>query len=100
MEDSITRDNLWKAITRHEGETFYTIRGLEFHYTIKGNQMMVDRKRKSLTRSTFELAFDRLQRGPVSGPKELCVFGAPYIWVIFKQLGVIKLPLEYEISDE
>lgn len=99
MDEPITRENLWHAIESHEGETFYTIRGLEFHYTIKGNQMMVDRKRKSLTRSTFELAFDRLQAGPIAGPKELCVFGAPYIWVIFKQLGIIKLPLEDAVRE-
>ena len=47
------------ALRQMEGQAFYTARGLEFHYEIKGNEIFVDRKvnSKSITRSSVEIAF-------------------------------------------
>ncbi len=57
--------------------------------------MFVNRRDKSITRATIELAFRRVQEldGHVPGPKKLNVFGASYIYPIFLKLGVIAPPL-------
>ena len=55
-------------IVNHAGQTFRTIRGLEFTYTIKQNkagtllgEMVIDRKEKTITRNTVLLAYEKGQ---------------------------------------
>lgn len=55
---------LWSAIIAFENYPFATAKGLKFRYTVKGNEMFIDRKEKSVTRSSVEL-------GRVTGPKQL-----------------------------
>ena len=88
----ITAENLWDIIIAHQGETFYTAKGLPFTYTIKGGEFFTDRK-KSITRATFEKAFLKIQEDTshkITGPKALNVFGAPYVFAMFRQLGVVE----------
>ncbi len=88
----ITIENLWDTIIAHQGETFYTAKGLPFTYTIRGGEFFTDRKKKSITRATFEKAFLKIQadtKHTITGPKALNVFGAPYVFAMFRQLGVI-----------
>ena len=88
----ITAENLWDIIIAHQGETFYTAKGLPFTYTIKGGEFFTDRKKKSITRATFEKAFLKIQEDTshkITGPKALNVFGAPYVFAMFRQLGVV-----------
>ena len=77
-KETITVENLWQVIP--------------FTYTIKGGELFTDRKRKSITRSTFEKAYIRVQEEPesITGPKTLNVFGAPYIWALFLAFGVVE----------
>ncbi|MCI9535621.1 MAG: hypothetical protein HFG53_12630 [Lachnospiraceae bacterium] len=89
----ITSENLWEIIIAHQGETFYTAKGLPFTYTIKGGEFFTDRKKKSITKATFEKAFLKIQEDTshkITGPKALNVFGAPYVFAMFRQLGVIE----------
>ena len=89
----ITAENLWDIIIAHQGETFYTAKGLPFTYTIKGGEFFTDRKKKSITRATFEKAFLKIQEDTshkITGPKALNVFGAPYVFATFRQLGVVE----------
>ena len=86
---------LWNRLIelQHEkqlqSEKFKTARGLEFTYHITGNELFIDRKEKSITRSTVNMAYKRaLQLGKVSGPKKLQVFGASYLYPIFLEMGV------------
>lgn len=86
---------LWETIETCQGQPFSTMKGLEFSYRVKGYEMFVDRKNKSLTKSTVFMAFRKaleLQKdgGPVTGPKKLGTFGASYIYPVFIQLGVIR----------
>ena len=87
----ITVDNLWEVITSRQGETFYTKKMLPFTYTVKGGEMFTDRRQRSITKSTFEWAFEKLQNAPdtVTGPKALNVYGAPYVWAVLHGIGVI-----------
>lgn len=87
----ITTDNLWEIITSRQGETFYTKKMLPFTYTVKGGEMFTDRRQRSITKSTFEWAFEKIQNAPdtVTGPKALNVYGAPYVWAVLHGIGVI-----------
>ena len=91
-KETITVENLWQVIESHQGETFLTVKHLPFTYTIKGGELFTDRKRKSITRSTCEKAYIRVQEEPesITGPKTLNVFGAPYIWALFLAFGVVE----------
>jgi hypothetical protein len=82
---------VWAEICVRAGQSFYTAKQLEFTYRVKGNEIFISRKEKSITRSTVTLALKKaleLNR-IVTGPKKLGTFGASYLYPIFLQLGVI-----------
>ena len=86
-------ENIWDALAAHQGEQFNTIKGLPFTYYLKGGECFIDRRKKSITRSTFEKAYQRIAEdtdGQIGGPKQLNVFGAPYVWAIFMRLGIVE----------
>lgn len=88
----ITKDNLWEVIALHQGEEFYTAKQLPFTYSIKGGEFFTERKKKSITRATFEQAYQKIQddrEHKIVGPKTLNCFGAPYVWAVFKALGIV-----------
>ncbi len=92
------QDLLWKTIADLEGHPFFTARKLAFTYEIRGFEMFVDRKDKSITRSSVMLSFRtalqmQLEGEPVSGPKKLGTFGASYLYPIFQQIGVLPKEL-------
>ena len=94
-------DVLWDELRRLQGEVFRTVKGIEFTYEIRGYELFVNRKDKSITRSTVNLtdrkAMDLLRAGEVvDGPKKLGTFGASYLFPIFVQLGVIP-PLDEQL---
>ena len=91
---SADEERLWMYLLFYEGECFKTARGLEFTYTVKGNEIFVSRKDKSITRSTINAAYRRAKEilaagGTVDGPKKLGTFGASYLYPIFQHIGVI-----------
>lgn len=95
LSKNLTMDNLWETLVLFAGCPFATMKGLEFTYSIKGYEMFVDRKEKSITRSSIEIAFRKAmelmeQEGAVTGPKKLKVFGASYLYPVFLRLGIIK----------
>ena len=83
---------LWDQIEEIQGKTFHTAKGLEYTIEIRGKEMFVSRKDKSITRATVSEAYRNTLAldGNVTGPKQLRVFGASYIYPIFLRLGVIK----------
>ena len=83
---------LWTRLREYEGRKFKTARGLPFTYRVAGNELIVDRKEKSVTRSTVNLAFRRAKElKTVHSPKELGVFGASYILPVFEEMKLIKV---------
>lgn len=124
---------LWMKVVDHEGEEFRTSgRGITFTYNISepgsgggrhyegeniegyGNELWITRsgevKRKSISRSTVELAYSNAlkveeEEGCVSGPRKLGVPGArSYLYAMFLAFGYIKRggtepPLEIIISS-
>lgn len=91
-----TTEALWNALEALEGEAFLTAKGLSFTYVIRGGELFVSRKEKSITRATVELAFQRALElgGDATGPKKLGVFGASYLYPIFLRLGILSPPPE------
>lgn len=87
----ISIDSLWQLLSDHQNETFYTVKNLPFCYVIKGGELFVDRRTKSITKATFKQAIDRIVKSPeeVTGPKTLNVFGAPYVWALLKAFEIV-----------
>ncbi|MEY8522948.1 hypothetical protein AALA90_07965 [Lachnospiraceae bacterium 38-10] len=97
---ALLEEVLWDALVLLEGKSFETAKHLDYSYSIKGYEIFVSRKDKSITRSTVNLSLwnaMELQKSglPVSGPKKLKTFGASYLYPIFMELGVI-VPGEME----
>ena len=96
--ETFTIDNLWDKIVEQEGREFLTKKGLPFTYSIKGGELFTDRRERSITRSTFEKAYEKLLRDQagenapkkIVGPKTLNVYGAPYVWAVFTGIGMIE----------
>ncbi|MBQ9010284.1 MAG: hypothetical protein IJ088_13290 [Clostridia bacterium] len=97
-------DELWERMTQMQGQTLTTSgrgraggpgNGMPFTFTVRGRTLQIDRKTKSLTWATVELALRRAgqvqaEEGYVKGPKKLGVFGASYLYPIFAAIGVIR----------
>lgn len=85
-------DTLWSMLIYLQGCVFLTAKGLKFTYKIKGGEMFVNRKSKSITQATVFMAFRKAMElgGAVAGPKKLGTFGASYLYPIFVRLGVIR----------
>ena len=91
---------LWQALLEHQDEVFLTAKGLEFTYAIRGNELFVSRKRKSISRSTVDRAYGNAQvilraGGSITGPKQLGTLGASYIYPVFRALGLLDEPVDF-----
>lgn len=103
-ESEISLENLWDVIAANQGKSFLTKKGLPFTYTIKGGELFTDRRERSITRSTFEKAYEKLRidragdNAParIVGPKTLNMYGAPYIWAVFMGIGLIEEEMKQE----
>ena len=107
---------LWDAVLEYQGQTFYTLSGLEFSYTVKrkkngeySGELLVSRKEasKTLTRSSVMLAFHKVleeiqvieENGEAQlilpkyrGPKSIGqIFGISYIFSLFLEFGLIRV---------
>lgn len=83
--------DLWAAIVSGQGDVFYTAKNLPFTYTVKGGELFTDRRKRSITRSTFERAYKKMLADPgIKGPKKLGVYGAPYVWAVLKKLVALS----------
>lgn len=82
---------LWDALLLYQSYPFKTAKGLKFTYCIKGNEIFVDRKEKSITRATVNMALKNTleEEDAITGPKKLKTFGASYLYPIFQRFGII-----------
>lgn len=55
-----TIEAIWQLLQQHQGETFHTAKGLPFTYTIRGGELFVNRRRKSITVSTVRRALEKI----------------------------------------
>ena len=92
--EALTEEKLWELLIQNQNKTYRTVKRLEFCYSIKGYEMFIDRKDKSITYSTVMLAYKNARIlmetvGAVTGPKKLGTFGASYLYPVFLEIGVI-----------
>ena len=82
---------LWSLLLYLQGCVFLTAKGLKFSYKIKGGEMFVSRKSKSITQATVFIAFRKAMElgGTVNGPKQLGTFGASYLYPVFVRIGIV-----------
>ena len=77
-----TIEAIWQLLQQHQGETFHTAKGLPFTYTIRGGELFVNRRRKSITVSTVRRALEKITLleaagEAITGPKKIgCLPGA------------------------
>ena len=97
--DLSIEDKLWETIRIFAGYRFSTVKGLAFRYSVSGNEIIVDRKKKSIVRSSVNIALQKVieKQGRVSGPKGLGVYGASYLYPMFQRFGLLR-PEEKEID--
>ena len=86
---------LWELLKFLQGCVFLTTKGLKFTYKIRGGEMFVNRKSKSITQATVSMAYNRavelmMETGSVTGPKQLRTFEASYLYPVFERIGVIR----------
>lgn len=92
LKEDLNIERLWEVMELYEDFPFYTMRDLEFTYIIKGNEMFVNRKEKSITKATAGRALGKAieLEGIVTGPKKLGTFGASYLYPIFLYFEIIR----------
>ena len=91
---------LWESICSHQEKPFTTSGrgrrpGTQFSYTIRGAEMFVSNRAKSITRATILYAYHKgremeEQGLSVTGPKSIGVHGDSYIFAVFKEIGVLN----------
>ena len=84
----------WNTLLNNQGVTFTTSgrgsrSGVQFAYEIKGAEMFVSTRTKSITRSTVMFAYHKVKGKEITRPKMIGVHGDSYIFAVFKGLGVI-----------
>lgn len=89
-------DRLWEVIRIFAGYRFSTVKGLAFRYSVSGNEIIVDRKKKSIVRSSVNIALQKAieKQGRISGPKGLGVYGASYLYPMFQRFGLLRSDME------
>jgi hypothetical protein len=70
----------WQRVQQHAGEVFTTVTGKEFRYSVGAGGVQMQTTNRTLPRSDFEKALDRM---PVAGPGALQdLQGTSYIYAI------------------
>ena len=82
---------LWEKIKACQKAVFYTKKGLGFRIEIKGNELFVDRRQKSITRASVNMAYRKWVENKDCGPKALGVFGSSYLWSLFREVEITIL---------
>jgi len=85
---------MWQTIKLFEGYSFRTVKGLNFSYKVKGYEIFVNRKEKSITKASVDIAIETIlklqEEGRlIKGPKMLGCFGASYLYPMFVRFGIV-----------
>ena len=75
---SAQSEAVWEMILICQNRPFHTVRNCEFRYTVRGHEIKISRKEKTITRATVDAALRRaLKQETVSGPKQLGFLALP-----------------------
>ena len=75
---------LWNSVLANQNQPFTTSGrgsrpGIPFTYSIRGAEMFVSSRSKSITRATILYAYRKVKGKEISGPKAIGVHGDSYI---------------------
>jgi len=82
-------DKIWERIKKHEGETFFTITGLEFKYETHENSFYSSRAKYHISKKDFLKAYNMF---PLRGPGEISkiVRGPSYVWSVLNDKRISR----------
>lgn len=82
-------DDCWLKILQNEGQTFKTITGLDFTYTMDKETLVPSRTDYNIPKSEIQKAFDLL---PLKCPGEIndIVRGPAYVWAILNDQRIMS----------
>ena len=105
IEQDARLQEVWAQLCAHQGQTFTTAKGLPFSYTVRGGELFVDRRSKSITIATVGAALrniaQRLDDGEeITGPKKIGCYGASYLYPVLLALGVFPPPARQMQLDD
>ncbi len=77
----ISFDTIWNNVKSNQEETFKTITGLEFTYSLEGDYLIPSRTDYKISKHDVHKAFDML---PLDGPGDIndIVRGPAYVWAL------------------
>ena len=92
----IVANVLWDALVAFQAYPFKTVKGFRVTYEIKGNEIFFDCKSKSVTKSTVNIALEKVLKLKadnieITGPKKIACFGASYLYPVFRRIGLIEI---------
>lgn len=92
--DAEIEDKLWNELIYLQGCLFTTSKGIDFTYKIKGEEIFIGNKEKSITRATVMKMYQKVRElnGMVKGPKQIGTFDSSYLYSVFLKMGIIKIP--------
>ena len=94
---SAQSEAVWEMILICQNRPFHTVRNCEFRYRVRGHEIKIRRKEKTITRATVDAALRRaLKQETVSGPKQLGFLALPICircFFILRSASVFDLSL-------
>ena len=83
---------VWDAIIKFDSYPFHTVKGIKFRYTVKEQEIVINRKDEIITRETVDMALSNVLQNDreVEKPEELKVTGSGYLYPIFTRLTIIR----------
>lgn len=89
-------EELWSCVELFKGYTFHTATGLKYTYTVRGGELFISRKEKSVTKASVDKAYKKVVKEGFrvfNRPKDLGdLFGISYIYPLFYRFGLIDVP--------
>ena len=78
---------VWALLEQHQGEQFYAAKCLPFCYIIRGGELFVDCRSKSITISTVAAALQKIATRQaageaITGHKKIGCYGAGYLYPV------------------
>lgn len=81
-------NEVWERIINNSGQTFKTITGKDFTYSIINNYFLPSRTKYKISKENFEKAYKML---PLDGPGQInnIVRGPSYVWAVLNDKRII-----------
>lgn len=88
----ILEETLWNTIKVFSGYFFETSEGERFCYSVSGDEILISKRKESITRVDVNLAVEEILElnGVVESLQNMKVSGAGYLYPVFLRFGLIR----------